>query len=228
MTYRKEEFRRWFAARGYQPNTVAAHITTLNRIDEMDEGLDERLGRLGTDGILAWAKKEDTGPFESYPSNARSALNRYLEFTVAAQLPAAVEDVEESSATAAPALFQLEREMQAAVRKQLHKLEAGLTEDDGGSEVVVSTGRIDIVARDKDRRLVAIELKAGLCPAGAIEQVLGYAEALSFERKEAVRAYLIAGEFSDRARAAAKRVRDLELRTYEFDLKFNTVTSWTN
>jgi hypothetical protein len=224
--YRKEEFRRWFAARGYTPNTVAAHISILNRIDEMDEGLDERLNRLGTDGILAWAKSANTGPFESYPSNARSALNRYLEFSVAAQSPAAVDDVEDSS-TAAPTLFQLEREMQAAVRKQLHKLEAELIEDDGGSEVVVSTGRIDIVARDKNRKLVAIELKAGMCPAGAIEQVLGYAEALSAERNEEVRAYLIAGDFSDRARAAAMRVRDLELRTYEFDIRFNPVVGFS-
>ncbi len=219
---RKEEFRKWFAARDYTPNTVAAHISTLNRIDSMDEGLDERLNRLGTDGILTWAKSANTGPFESYPSNVRSALNRYLEFSVAAQAPAAVDEVEESSA-AGPTLFQLEREMQAAVRKQLQKLEAGLVEDDGGNEVVVSTGRIDIVARDKSRKLVAIELKAGMCPAGAIEQVLGYAEALSSERSESVRAYLIAGEFSDRARAAAKRVRDLKLRTYEFDIRFNSV-----
>ena len=225
--YRKEEFRKWFAARGYQPNTVSAHITTLNRIDEMDEGLDERLGRLGTDGILKWAKTASTGPFETYASNARSALNRYVEFSIAAQSPAEIDEIEDNSA-AVPTLFQLEREMQAAVRKQLHKLEAGLVEDDGGSEVVVSTGKIDIVARDKQQHLVAIELKAGLCPAGAIEQVLGYAEALSSERNEQVRAYLIAGQFSDRARAAARRVRGLELRTYEFDIKFNPVIERSN
>ena len=221
--YRKEEFRKWFAARGYQPTTVSAHITTLNRIDEMDQGLDERLNSLGTDGILKWAKTANTGPFETYASNTRSALNRYIEFSIAAQSPAEIDEVEDNS-IAAPTLFQLEREMQAAVRKQLHKLEPGLVEDDGGSEVVVSTGKIDIVARDKQQRLVAIELKAGPCPTGAIEQVLGYAEALSSERKEPVRAYLIAGQFSDRARAAAKRVRDLELRTYEFAITFNSLT----
>jgi RecB family endonuclease NucS len=113
--------------------------------------------------------------------------------------------------------------MQIAVRKQLHHLEDGLEVDDGGNETVVTTGKIDIVARDKKKNLVVIELKAGLCPSGAIEQVLGYAEALSEERKESVRAYLIAGEFSDRTRAAARRVRDLQLRTYEFSIKFNTV-----
>jgi hypothetical protein len=220
--YRKEEFRNWFSARGYKPTTVSAHISTLNRIDEMDEGLDDRLKRLGTDGILQWAKTANTGPFADYPSNTRSALNRYVEFSVAAQSPAEVDEIEEDAA-AAPTLFQLEREMQAAVRKQLHKLEPGLVADDGGSETFVSTGKIDIVARDKDGSLVVIELKAGLCPHGAIEQALGYAQALSSERKEPVRAYLIAGEFSDRARAAVKRVRDLDLRTYEFTITFNVV-----
>lgn len=222
--YRKEEFRRWFAShpKGYKSTTLSAHISTLNRIDEMDEGLDERLSHLGTDGILQWAKTENTGPFEVYPSNTRSALNRYVEFSIASQSPEDIEEIEEEAA-AAPTLFQVEKEMQAAVRKQIHKLEEGLTVEDGGIETHVSTGRIDIVARDKNGTLVVIELKAGVCPNGAIEQVLGYAEALSSEKKESTRAYLVAGEFSDRARAAAKRVRDLELRTYEFLITFNPV-----
>ena len=223
--YRKEEFRQWFANRGYAPNTVSAHISTLNRIDEMDEGLDERLQRLGTDGTLP--KTANTGPFETYPSNARSALNRYVEFSVAAQSPAEIDEIEEEVA-AAPTLFRLEKEMHAAVRKQLSKLEEGLTADDGGAETVVSTGKIDIVARDRSGKLVVIELKAGPCPPGAIEQVLGYAEALSSERKEDVRAYLVAGEFSDRARAAAKRVRGLELRSYEFAITFNALDDHSN
>lgn len=224
--YRREEFRQWFAAQGYKPNTVSAHISTLNGIDKAF-GLDEMLSKLGTDGILKWAQEEKSGPFENYPSNTRSALNRYIEFTVAAQNPAPHEadalELEEST-SAAPVLFQVEKEMQIAVRKQLDHLEAGLSVDDGGNETVVVTGKIDIVARDKEKRLVVIELKAGLCPSGALEQVLGYAEALSEERKEPVRAYLIAGEFSDRTRTAARRVKDLELRTYEFSIKFNALT----
>jgi RecB family endonuclease NucS len=220
--YRREDFRHWFAGRGYKPNTVAAHISTLNGIDRAF-GLDETLSKLGIDGILKWAQEEQTGPFENYPSNTRSALNRYVEFTVAAQSPDTQEEIIEDDGELAPVLFQVEKEMQAAVRKQLQFLEDGLVVDDGGKEMVVTTGKIDIVARDKDKKLVVIELKAGLCPAGAIEQVLGYAEALSEERKEPVRAYLIAGEFSDRTRAAARRVNDLQLKSYEFTVKFNSV-----
>ena len=221
--YRREEFRQWFANRGYKPTTVAAHVSTLNGLDKAF-GLDEMLSKLGTDGVLDWAQKEKSGPFENYPSNTRSALNRYIEFTVAAHAPAEINDDPDEDIAAAPTLFQLEREMQAAVRKQLQHLEQGLVSDDGGNETVVTTGKIDIVSRDKDGRLVVIELKAGLCPAGAIEQVLGYAEALSEERKEPVRAYLIAGEFSDRTLAAARRVTGLELQTYEFSIQFNKIT----
>jgi hypothetical protein len=222
--YRREDFRLWFAARGYKPTTVAAHISTLNGVDRTFD-LDEKLAKLGTDGLLEWARSETAGPFENYPANTRSALNRYVEFTIAAQSPGDESDVvdEDEDIAASPVLFQLEREMQVAVRKQLHFLEDELSVADDGKETVVTTGKIDIVARDKNKRLVVIELKAGLCPSGAIEQVLGYAEALSEDRKEPVRAYLIAGEFSDRTRAAASRVKDLQLRTYEFSVKFNTV-----
>jgi len=111
--------------------------------------------------------------------------------------------------------------MHAAVRRQLSNIEPGLVENDGGSEVGVSTGYIDILARDAANKLVVIELKAGKCPAGAMEQALGYAQALSDVRNEPVRVLLIASEFSDRIKAAAKRTVDLQLLTYEFSLKFN-------
>jgi RecB family endonuclease NucS len=68
--------------------------------------------------------------------------------------------------------------------------------------------------------LVAIELKAGKCPAGALEQVLAYSHSLSLERNEPVRAMLIAGSFSDRIRAAAKRANDVVLKTYTYSLAF--------
>src|SRR6185437_12085715 len=137
--YRREEFRQWFAGRGYKPTTVAAHISTLNGVDRAF-GLDEKLAKLGTDGVLEWAKNENSGPFESYPANTRSALNRYIEFTIAAQSPAdANESVDDDEDIAvSPVLFQLEREMQVAVRKQLHLLEDGLAVADEGKETVVT------------------------------------------------------------------------------------------
>jgi hypothetical protein len=220
--YRREEFKEWFAAKPVKSNTVSAHVWMLNKIDDAFD-LDGKLAQFGIDGILAWAKQETTGPFEKYPSNARTALNRFIEFTVASQSPEEPLDELEADEATAPILFKLEKEMQAAVRRQLSQLEQGLKVDDGGIEISVTTGKIDIVARDAQNRLVVIELKVGKCPSGAMEQALGYAEALSEEREEPVRAYLIAGAFSDRILAAARRATDLKLRTYEFSVTFNPV-----
>lgn len=111
--------------------------------------------------------------------------------------------------------------MHAAVRQQLANIEPGMTEADDGKETMVSTGYIDIVARDASNKLVVIELKAGKCPAGAMEQALGYAEALADERKEDVRVLLIASEFPDRIKAASRRTRDLKLLKYQFSLRFS-------
>ncbi len=220
MAYRREAFRDWFAASGRAANTVSTHISILNSVDAAFD-LDAKLSELGTDAFLAWVKVENTGPFEKYPSNSRSACNRYVEFLLNAVNAdhnlAENEDLE----FAQPLQFNLEREMQQAVRKQLEELEPGLTVVDGGNERSVATGKIDIVARDANGCLTVIELKAGLCPSSALEQVLGYADALAEEENEPVRAFLIAGEFSDRTRAAARRTVELSLRTYEFSMKFS-------
>jgi hypothetical protein len=221
--YQAAAFKNWFLRRGYKGSTYNTHNSFLNRIDELVGGLDERISADGIDGTLTWAKHATGGPFENYASQSRSVMNRYIEFLIDAQSPGtpgeennSVEDETD------PVVFRVEREMQAAVRKQLEFLEPGLREADGGLEMSVTTGKIDILAEDKDSNLVVIELKAGQCPNGAIEQVLGYAEAVSGDRQRPVRAYLVAAEFSERQLAAAKRVRDLELRTYEFSLKFHT------
>jgi RecB family endonuclease NucS len=154
-------------------------------------------------------------------------LNSYIKFIRETE---SLDDLETGGETiqdpieATGTVFRIEREMQAAVRRQLTVLEPGLREADGGLEFTVGTGRLDILAEDAQGQLVVIELKAGICPPGALEQTLGYAEALSKERDRPVRAFLVAAEFSDRVRAAAKRTLELELRTYEFSLRFHEVS----
>lgn len=201
----------------------------MNRIDREIGGLDEAISRDGIDSVLKWGQSATGGPFETYPSHAKSVLKRYIQFILDAGTSGETdldedEDVAQEAVEALGTVFKLEKEMQSAVRKQLNALEPGLREADGGSELTVATGRIDILAEDAKGQLVVIELKAGDCPSGALEQALGYAEALSEERSKPVRAFLIAASFSDRIRAAAKRVRDLELRTYEFSLRFDDIS----
>ncbi|MFM7027390.1 MAG: endonuclease NucS domain-containing protein [Chakrabartia sp.] len=114
-------------------------------------------------------------------------------------------------------ILNYERELKKLLRAQLEKVEPGLVADDGGRERAVATGRIDITARDAQGRYVVIELKVGPCPAGAIEQVLGYSNDLEEETGTPCRAVLVASEFSQRQRAAAKRARDIHLLTYEVE-----------
>jgi hypothetical protein len=63
-------------------------------------------------------------------------------------------------------------------------------------------------------------LKAGTCPSGALEQVLGYSEDLQQETGTHSRAVLIASDFPERLRSAARRVNDLKLITYKIQLAF--------
>lgn len=78
-------------------------------------------------------------------------------------------------------LVHYEKELKTLLRRQLDKVEPGLVAADDGREREVASGRIDITARDVDGNFVVIELKAGPCPAGALEQVLGYSSDLEEE-----------------------------------------------
>jgi RecB family endonuclease NucS len=114
-------------------------------------------------------------------------------------------------------ILHYEKELKALLRAQLEKVEPGLVADDGGREREVASGRIDITARDADGNFVVIELKVGPCPTGALEQVLGYSSDLEEETGLRCRAVLVASEFSQRQRAAAKRARDVHLVTYQVE-----------
>lgn len=226
--YRAAAFRDYFMRTiAGTKNSADNYNSYLNRIDKAVGGLDEKIRSEGIDSVRAWSRTTKDGPFEKYPSDSRSILKSYLDFTERMQMrgepndqPEAVQDSVEATGT----VFRVEKEMQTAVRKQLTMLEPGLREADGGLEVSIATGRVDILAEDANGQLVVIELKAGVCPSGALEQTLGYAEALAEERRRPVRAFLVAAEFPERTRAAARRTRDLELRTYEFSLRFHNVS----
>lgn len=114
-------------------------------------------------------------------------------------------------------IFHYEKELKDVLRTQLDAVEVGLVAADGGHERQVKSGRIDITARDVNGHFVVIELKAEPCPSGALEQVLAYSSDLEDETGTPCRAVLVASQFSDRMRAAAKRANGLFLVTYEVD-----------
>jgi RecB family endonuclease NucS len=212
---------------GASSNTCATYRSFLNRIDEAVSGLDEMLARKGLEGSMEWARTAEVEPFSTYRSHARSVLKRYAMYRLD-RVDTNEADEPVTDIVTAPvdpsietdANFIREKEMQVQVRRQLVALEAGLIAIDEGAEAQVATGRIDILARDASGGTVVIELKAGKCPAGALEQLLAYAYDVEQEKGTgAVRAMLVAGSFSDRQRAAAKRA-GIELRTYAYSLTF--------
>ena len=114
-------------------------------------------------------------------------------------------------------ILNYEKELKQLLRAQLEKVEPGLIADDGGRERQVASGKIDITARDANGHYVVIELKVGPCPAGAIEQVLGYSSDLEEETGIPCRAVLVASEFTLRQRSAAKRAHEMHLVTYQVE-----------
>jgi len=227
--YDKIGFLKYFSeVVGASGNTCTTYRSFLNRIDDTLGGLDQALADRGIESVMEWAKTTEAEPFETYRSHARSVLKRYatyrLERIDGDELHVEEETLPDpgsmASAIETDANFVREREMQVQVRRQLSALEAGLHAIDDGMEVSVATGRVDILAGDAEGGTVVIELKAGKCPPGALEQALAYAHDIEQERGVPVRVMIVAGAFTDRLRAAARRAGRVELKTYSYSLSF--------
>lgn len=224
MTFKSEQFRQFYVRQG-SPNSANSYSSNLRKADQFCGGLDEKIEDMGGLGFVRWAEAQSSGPFEgANATNVRSAIRKYVAFNLQ---HSPTEDTElelpDEADALSSAVFRYEQELQVAVRNQIGSIEAGLTIADGGNERIVPTGRIDVLARDSEGRLVIIELKAGLCPKGAIEQALGYAADIDTEEQgdRPCRVILIAGDFSERMLNAAKRIEGLMLLRYSVALSFS-------
>lgn len=230
MSWRAEGFRDHFLARLGSEEDAYHHAMLLRRIDRHWGGLDEKIGEVGLAHIMAWARAQRTALFHDaeLASRHRAALNCYVKFLIDDGDPDAAHPIMTTTSDIAgkpdeSGLIREERTLQSAVRRDLDMLEPGLVAIDGGYERIVPTGRIDILARDRDGHLVVIELKAGLCPSDAIEQALGYSEDIARETGQPCRTMIVAGRFSDRTRTAARRIPGLMLAAYRQRLHFAAI-----
>lgn len=227
MVWQAAAFRNYFLRSVGKESSANSYATNLRKLDAFTGGLDEKIAELGFGPVLEWGRAQTEGPFQDYPSNVRSALKRYVQFLVDAadpELPASAEEENEVTDPiedeAEATVFRYERELQAAVRRQLTILEPGCSIADGGIERAVATGRIDILAEAATGELLVIELKAGTCPAGALEQALGYTDDIANELGRPARTIMVAADFGERTRAAARRIAGLKLVTYKLQLAF--------
>ncbi len=118
----------------------------------------------------------------------------------------------------------LDRDMQTALRADIGQLEPGLQIIDGGAERVVESGSIPITARDSTGAIVVIDLKSGTVGRRGVAQVLSYMGDVAVDEPDArVRGILVAAEFENKGRAAARMAPSLSLRAYTLKFEFFSV-----
>ena len=107
--------------------------------------------------------------------------------------------------------YKNEAEMQRSFRRNIERLGEGLEIIDGGKEIVLDTGRPDIVARDPKGNIVIIELKLKTAGVDSIGQILAYMADYATQGKR-VRGLIVANRFDHRTCAAATLIPNLQLR----------------
>lgn len=169
---------------------------------------------------------EDIATRLGIPKMRVAAVKSHTTMGTYAQMPVAADglgivDLEEA-ADAQDLKFGLERDMQDALRRNIHQLDPSLTIVDDGTERHVEAGFIDILAKDDRGSLVVIELKSADAPDTSITQILSYIGSLrDSENAPPVRGILVARDFSNRVRLAA-RAASIELVTYGYSFTFTT------
>lgn len=131
-------------------------------------------------------------------------------------------DMPPSSEESTQQRFSLERDMQAALRRNIGSLDPALKIVDDGAERAVNSGLIDITCEDS-AAIVVVELKAGKADSRVIGQILGYMGDLHEEEGgKPVRGILVAHDFDKRVKAAARVVPTLTLKRYSIEFKFTS------
>lgn len=244
----RPDYKDWLEEERYDPNTIAAQLHRAGRVEDCYGNLDQHFagGTLQSiiDELTYSADDERRGkpnpskiPFQGNIRNNlasyKNAVVRYRKFlsggwersdegppvSITVGSVAAVErDVEFSTQR-----LTLERDMQAALRLNITQLSDTLSIIDEGAERAVASGFIDITCEDrKDNALVVIELKAGKADGRSVAQILGYMGDLAEEEPgRLVRGILIAHEFDQRSRSAARVVSSVELTSYGVEFRFS-------
>lgn len=230
-------------AAGYQENTVAAQLHRLGRVERSYGDLDEIIHSGGYEALISDltysaadqrlskpnpSKIDIDGDIRNNLQSYRNAVVRYFQFLNSEGLGGLNSETQSVFPMSSGDLelpekqrLSLERDMQAALRSNIGALESGLAIIDEGMERSVLSGFIDILCRDADGKLVVVELKAGKADSRVIGQALGYMGDLAEEEEAAVRGIIVAHEFDQRTRSAAKIVPQLKLYRYSISFRFD-------
>lgn len=145
-----------------------------------------------------------------------SVANEELRDDDADQIENEVEDSIEARVS-------IERDLHDYLSRHLTQLEPDLTLHDGGVEYQTDAGRVDILAVDKQKNLVVVEIKAGTAKDSALGQLLGYMGCLSTGNKS-LRGILVASDFGERVVFASRGLPNIRLVKYTLSFGFKGVT----
>ena len=227
-------YRAWLERRGIAKSSVDTYVTDAKRVERYYGDLDELYSKDRFAGVLEELRysaddaRTDAPNPSKIPINPkslssyRSTVARYREFREADLSPddLVLETPDEDDGRSR--LIGLERDLQGAIRYSIEQLEPGLHIIDGGTERSVDSGFIDITAKAADGAVVVIELKAGTARRDAVGQILSYMGDVAAEEPNSVRGILVAGDFDNKARAAARVVPSLSLRSYRVTFEFRS------
>jgi len=136
--------------------------------------------------------------------------------TSSESIDAEVEDSIEASVS-------LERDLHSYLATRVNEIESGLTLVENGVERQTDAGRIDLLARDANKQLVVVEVKAGTAKDAALGQLLGYIGCLSAGEPN-VRGILVASGFDSRVVFAARALSNVKLVRYQVAFKLEEVS----
>ena len=121
----------------------------------------------------------------------------------------------------------LEKDLEINLMKNLEQLEQGLHSPQ--SQVPFELGEVrsilDILAKDKDGKIVVIELKAGIATEKVCGQILKYISLVKNQIKDAnVRAIIVAHDFEEGLKLAVSSLNNVKLKKYKVNFEFEDVT----
>jgi hypothetical protein len=239
----KSTYSDWLRSQNLADNTIQAQLHRTGRVEDCYGDLDAHFDKDQLGGVIEELKYSTDDerrnkpnpskiPFEGNIRNNlasyRHSVERYCKFrreiSEDAEFVEAAGDSEhipDEAAEERGQLIGLERDLQSTLRQVIDQLEPGLEIIDEGAERSVSSGFIDITATDANGAIVVIELKTGVARQRAISQILSYMGDIADEEPDAqVRGILVAGDFDKKARAAARVVPTLSLRSYRVRFDF--------